>query len=177
MEHLNPGWVLPPWSLLLAYESSLVPSELPNKWIELCQSFDSILCDPKLLNGLKCQFKVKTSDGQRVGACSLARNTFGGRGACWSSGMGTRKSDKQVNYSYEPAQTTQQVATSWLVRSYNIFGARTSHRQIRIHNIHHGLDLGEATTFPLIVFFVPDHGPTLKCHFISGLQIWSPEIP
>ncbi len=29
---------------------------------------------------------------------------FGGRGACWSSGMGTRKIDKQINYSHEPAQ-------------------------------------------------------------------------
>jgi hypothetical protein len=34
---------------------------------------------------------------------------FGGRGVCWSSGMGTRKIDKQLNYSHEPAQTKQQV--------------------------------------------------------------------
>ncbi len=34
---------------------------------------------------------------------------FGGRRACWSSGMGTRKSDKQVNYSHRLAQTKQQV--------------------------------------------------------------------
>jgi hypothetical protein len=26
-----------------------------------------------------------------------------------------------------------------------------------IHKTHHKLDLGEATTFPLIIFFVPDH--------------------
>ncbi len=34
---------------------------------------------------------------------------FGGRRACWSSGMGTRKIDKQLNYSHEPTQTKQQI--------------------------------------------------------------------
>jgi hypothetical protein len=33
---------------------------------------------------------------------------FGGRGACWSSRMGTRKIDKQVNHSHRLAQTKQQ---------------------------------------------------------------------
>ncbi len=36
---------------------------------------------------------------------------------------------------------------------WNIFGAWTSHGQTRTHKTHHGLDLGEATTFSLIVFF------------------------
>jgi hypothetical protein len=62
--------------------------------------------------------------------------------------MGTKKIDKQVNYSHKPTQTKQQV---WFVRSWNIFGARTSHGQTQIHKIHHGLDLGEATTFSLII--------------------------
>ncbi len=30
---------------------------------------------------------------------------FGGRGACWSSRMGIRQSDKQVNYSHRLAET------------------------------------------------------------------------
>jgi len=34
---------------------------------------------------------------------------FGGRGVCCSSEMGTRKSDKQFNYSHGLAQTKQQV--------------------------------------------------------------------
>jgi hypothetical protein len=34
---------------------------------------------------------------------------FGGKGACWSSRMGTRMSDKQVNYSHGHALTKQQV--------------------------------------------------------------------
>jgi hypothetical protein len=38
---------------------------------------------------------------------SLVCNTLGVRGACQSSGMGTRMGDKQVNYSYGFAQTKQ----------------------------------------------------------------------
>jgi len=34
---------------------------------------------------------------------------FKGRGACWSSEMGIKMSDKQVNYSHECAQTKQQL--------------------------------------------------------------------
>ncbi len=34
---------------------------------------------------------------------------FGGKGACWSSGMGIKMSDKRVNYSHRPAQTKQEV--------------------------------------------------------------------
>jgi hypothetical protein len=34
---------------------------------------------------------------------------FRGRKVCWSSRMGTKTSDKQINYSYELAQTKQQV--------------------------------------------------------------------
>ncbi len=29
MEHLGPGWVFPPWSLVLAYESFSIPLEFP----------------------------------------------------------------------------------------------------------------------------------------------------
>jgi hypothetical protein len=40
----------------------------------------------------------------------LGSQHFGGRGACWSSKMGTMMSEKQVNYSHEPTQTKQQVS-------------------------------------------------------------------
>ncbi len=41
--------------------------------------------------------------------------------------------------------------------SYNTLSARTSHKHTRTHKTHHNLNLGEATTFPLIVFFVLGH--------------------
>jgi hypothetical protein len=43
---------------------------------------------PKLLNRLKCESEVKTTKKSKVGARSLAHNTLGDRGACWSSKMG-----------------------------------------------------------------------------------------
>jgi hypothetical protein len=51
--------------------------------------------------------KMKTIEGEGVEAHSLAYNIFKVRGA--SSWMGIRMSDKHVNYSYQYAQTKQQV--------------------------------------------------------------------
>jgi hypothetical protein len=68
---------------------------------------------------------------------------------------GTRKIDKQFNHSHKPAQTKQQVG---LVRNTLVLGhARMSHGQTRTHKIHHGSNLGEATTFPLMVYSVFGH--------------------
>jgi hypothetical protein len=53
--------------------------------------------------------QMKIIEEERVGARSLARNILGVRGACWSFGMGTKKSDKHVNYSYQYTQTKQQI--------------------------------------------------------------------
>jgi hypothetical protein len=102
---------------------------------------------------------------------------FGGRGACWSSMMRIRKIDKQDNYLHRHAQNQ---TTSSLVRSLSTFGARTNHKQTRTHKTHHNLELGEATTFPFIVFFVPNHGANTQMSFCPvipklGLpQFWRP---
>jgi hypothetical protein len=74
------------------------------------------------------------------------------------------------------------------MRSCSIFGARMSHEQTWIHKIQHGLDLGEATTFPLILFSRPNHQaytqmsfcpetPKLRVSKFSKLglpQLWRP---
>jgi hypothetical protein len=44
--------------------------------------------------------------------------------------------------------------TSWLVHSLSIFGVRMSHGQIQTHQ---GLDLGETTTLPFIIYYVILH--------------------
>jgi hypothetical protein len=43
------------------------------------------------------------------------------------------------------------------MRGWSAFGAQTNHNHTRTHNTHHSLDLGEATTFPLLVLFVFGH--------------------
>jgi hypothetical protein len=76
--------------------------------------------------------------------------------------MGTMISDKHVNYSHRP---TQNQTTSWLVHNLNIFGARMNHMQTWTHKTHHGSDLKETTTFPLIVFSMHGHEPCTQMSF------------
>jgi hypothetical protein len=103
----------------------------------------------------------------------LGSQHFRGRRACWSSGMGTRKSDKHQLLSWTCTNQT----TSWLMHNLSTFGARTSHGQTRTHKTHHGPNLGEATTFPLIVYSVVGHGTSIQMTLFPGLPSGSPKIP
>jgi hypothetical protein len=47
--------------------------------------------------------------------------------------------------------------TSWLVHRWNIFGALMNHKHSQTHKTHHSLDLGEGTTFLLIIFLLIHH--------------------
>jgi hypothetical protein len=58
------------------------------------------------------------------------------------------------------------------MHSLSTFGAKTSHKQIRTHKIHHDLDLVEATTFPLIVYYVPLHEAHIQMTFCLRTPIW-----
>jgi hypothetical protein len=53
--------------------------------------------------------KVKNNKRKRNWGAFLGSQHFGGRRAFWSSRMGIRNSDKQINYSHGPAQIKQQV--------------------------------------------------------------------
>jgi hypothetical protein len=63
------------------------------------------------------------------------------------------------------------------MHSWSIFYAETSHGHTWIHKIHHGPNLGEATTFPFIVLSMIGHGAAPKCHFPQDSQVKSPKIP
>jgi hypothetical protein len=84
--------------------------------------------------------------------------------------MGIRKNNKHQLLTWTYTNQT----TSWLVCCLSPF--QTNHRQTWIHKIHHSLDLGEATTFPLIVYSVLGHGASTKWQFIPRLPSGSPEI-
>jgi hypothetical protein len=61
------------------------------------------------------------------------------------------------------------------MHSLSTFGARTSHGQIRTHKTHkthHDLNLGEATTFPLIVYSMPLHKVHIQMTFCLGTPKW-----
>jgi hypothetical protein len=51
------------------------------------------------------------------------------------------------------------------MHSLNTFGAKINHEQTHTHKTHHDSDLGEATTFPLIVYFVPLHEAHIQMAF------------
>jgi hypothetical protein len=107
---------------------------------------------------------VKITKGQGVGARPLACSTLVIKGCArapkWGLGRVRSKSIIHMDLHKPP--------TSWLMRSWNTFGARTSHEQTWTHKTHHGPDLGEAITFPLIVFFVPSHGVSTQMSFCLG---------
>ncbi len=44
-----------------------------------------------------------------------------------------------------------------------------NHKHTQIHKTHHNLDLGEATTFPLIVFSVISHRGYIQMSFCLGI--------
>jgi hypothetical protein len=115
---------------------------------------------PPNLDRLNCKSKGENNGRIRSSSMFSSLQHFGVRELCWNSRMGIRSSDKEVNYSHCTNQTT-----SWLMRSWSTFGARTSHEQTRTHKIHNDLDLGEATTFPLIVFFVFGHESCTQISF------------
>jgi hypothetical protein len=55
---------------------------------------------PNFLKDSNASPKVKTMEEKGIGVRSLDCSTLGVKGACWNSKMGTRMSDKQVNYSH-----------------------------------------------------------------------------
>jgi hypothetical protein len=81
--------------------------------------------------------------------------------------MGIRKSDKHQLFT----RTCTNQITSWLVHNLSTFGAKMNHGQIWTHKTHHGPDLGEATTFPLIVYSVPLHKAHIQMTFCLGTPI------
>ncbi len=51
------------------------------------------------------------------------------------------------------------------MHNLNTFGVKTNNGQTHIHNTHHNPNMGEATTFPLIVYFVPFHETHIQMAF------------
>jgi hypothetical protein len=66
---------------------------------------------PKLLNGHKCESKLKTTKKEGVEAHSLAHSILKGKRACWSSGMGLGRVTS-INYSHGPAQNQHKVVSA-----------------------------------------------------------------
>jgi hypothetical protein len=79
--------------------------------------------------------------------------------------------DSTVSPKVKTTEETNQT-TSRLLHNLNIFGAWTNHMHTHIHKIHHSPNLGETTTFPLIVFFGTGHEGCTQMSFFLKLPSW-----
>jgi hypothetical protein len=57
------------------------------------------------------------------------------------------------------------------MRGWSTFVAQMNHGHTQIHKTHHGLNLGEATTFPLIVLSMNSHNDNIHNIILSILKI------
>jgi hypothetical protein len=113
---------------------------------------------------------IWSEDSRKVRSWGILPNSqhFRGREAHWSSKMGLGRMTR-LNHSHEHAQNQ---TTSWLVHNWSTFDARTNHGQTHIHKTHHSPNLGEATTLPLIVYYVPLHEAHIQMTFCHGTPKW-----
>ncbi len=103
---------------------------------------------------------------------------FGGRTACWSCRMGTRKSDKHQLFT----RTCTNQPTSWLVRSWNtlVHGRAMSKHELTKFTM--ARTWGKSPPSPLQYTLCLAMGPAPKCHFVSrfpsgSLKIFTIAIP
>ncbi len=72
------------------------------------KNLEEFWCTPKLHEKFKCEYEGENNERRSWGMLFSSQHV-GGKKACWSSRIGIRISDKQINYSYVHAQTKQQV--------------------------------------------------------------------
>jgi hypothetical protein len=121
-------------------------------------NYYAVWCTPKFLNSRRVRSWGTFPRSQH----------FGGKRVCWSFGMGLGRMIS--NQSLTQSCTNQ--TTSWLVHGCNIFGVRTNHGQIQTNKSHHNPNLGEAITFPLIVYSMANHRTKIQMTFCPGTPKW-----
>jgi hypothetical protein len=105
--------------------------------------------------------KVKITEEEGVGACSLARSILGVE-RCVGT-LGSRLGRLTINSITH--MDLHKPDNKFVMRKWNNFGARMNHGRTRTHKTHHDLDSGKATTFPLIVYYVHGHEISTQMSF------------
>jgi hypothetical protein len=123
---------------------------------------------PKLLMDSTTSPKVMTTEWEGVGARSLARNTSGVKGCVGTLRWRLRRlTSKSITHT-DLHKLNNKLVSALLEH----FGAQTNHAQTQTHKTHHGPDLGEATTFPFIVYFVLGHMTCTQMSFCFETPKW-----
>jgi hypothetical protein len=109
--------------------------------------------------------KVKTTEEKKVWAHSLARSTLGVEGCVGTPRWGLRRvTNKSITHT-DLHKPNNKLVCYWLVHNWSTFNTQMNHLQTQIHKTHHNPNLREATTFPLIVFYVPNHRASSQMSF------------
>jgi hypothetical protein len=121
-----------------------------------------LLMHPKFFDRLNCKFKCENNKRIKSWIHSLACHILGVKGCVRVMGW----DEWQASHLFTQTYTNR--TTSWLVHNWSTFGAWRGHWQTHIHKTQHNSDLGEATTFPLIVVFTFDHRAYTQMSFCPG---------
>ncbi len=116
---------------------------------------------PKLLDGLNYESKGEDNRKRRSWGVFPGSQHFGGRGACWSFGMGLGGLISNSIIHTDLHKPNNKSVSAYLEH----FGAQT-------HKTHHGPNLGETITFPFIVDFVHGHGTSTQMSFCLETPKW-----
>ncbi len=116
----------------------------------------------QFFEGLKCESKQKTAEEGRVEARSLVHSTLTGRGACQSSSMGLGRIDKLHTLTRACTQPTH--GGQCIVGTLLVLGQATGNTDTQDFTRP---GLGEATTFPLIVYSMTSHRAYIQMVFLS----------
>ncbi len=133
---------------------------------------DSCDTPPNSLKDSTEGLKAKTSEGEIIGAHSLARSNLGLEG-CVGAPRWTRMSDKRFNYSHGLAQTKQQVGQC-KVETLLVHKRTTSKHELTRLNTAQTWE--KPSPSPLQYTLCMATGPMPKCHFVPELPSGSLKI-
>jgi hypothetical protein len=126
-------------------------------------------CTPKFLDGFNYESKRENNIRKRSWGSLLSSQHFGSRGACWSSRMGLRRM-KIGSIIHTDMHKPNNKLVNCRVGALFVHGwAMGKHKLIRFIMAR---IWGEATTFPLIVFFVSSHRASTKMSFCLEIPKW-----
>ncbi len=119
-------------------------------------------CDAPLSSQMDSTASPKVnSERRRNWGAFFGSPHFKGRRVCWRSEMGLRRLTSNSITHTNLHKPNNKLVSEQLEH----FGAWMNHEQPRTYNTHHSPNFGEATTFLLLIYFVPGHGTNTQMSF------------
>ncbi len=136
------------------------------KCLNMCVCMCDLVTRSQLLEGPKCESQTKNNvKAKSRGTLPGSQHQKGVEGRVRASRW-DQEELTSFTYSHGPTQNRHEVVNAQLEHLW----CQDEPCATRIYKTHHGPDLGEAATFPFIVFSAPLHGGHIQMTFC-------PEIP